>query len=246
MKLIQNCLDKGLTPGLILLDAGCGNNGPLLKEIENKGLKYVAAINRSRNVYYEMAGDTRREKHRIEDVAKTLAPESFEPVELLLEQPRKVWVATIEVYLPKMSGKRIIAIQLNAPVLDEASEVDCYITNESRELASAEWIARSYSRRNWVEVFYREAKGWLGITEYEVRDEQSMQRHWTLVFTAHSLIHYQHLTGGLRRWSLKPLETFHDALTAYKCAAEFLLVRWIGLFPEVFAAHRSNLGLVWG
>ena len=246
LKLIQNCLDKGLTPGLILLDAGYGNNGPLLKEIENKGLKYVAAINRSRNVYYEMAGDTRREKHRIEDVAKTLAPESFEPVELLLEQPRKVWVATIEVYLPKMSGKRIIAIQLNAPVLDEASEVDCYITNESRELASAEWIARSYSRRNWVEVFYREAKGWLGITEYEVRDEQSMQRHWTLVFTAHSLIHYQHLTGGLRRWSLKPLETFHDALTAYKCAAEFLLVRWIGLFPEVFAAHRSNLGLVWG
>jgi hypothetical protein len=25
-----------------------------------------------------------------------------------------------------------------------------------------------YSQRNWVEVFYREAKGWLGLKEYQV------------------------------------------------------------------------------
>ena len=245
LKLIQTCLDRGLTPGLVLLDAGYGNNSTLLKEVEDKGLKYVAAINKCRNVYWEMPTDTRREKHRIEVVAQTLAPECFKPIELLLEKPRKVWVATIEVYLPKMSGKHIVAIQLNAATLEEASEVDCFITNETKERASGEWICQSYSRRNWIEVFYREAKGWLGITEYEVRDEQSMQRHWTLVFTAHSLIHYQHLTGGLRRWSTKPLESFHDALTAYKSATEFLLVRWISLFPEVFTSHRSRLGQVW-
>jgi SRSO17 transposase len=246
LKLIQTCLDRGLTPGLVLLDAGYGNNAPLLKEVENKGLKYVAAINRTRNVYYQMSGDSRREKHRIEDVAKSLAPESFKPIELQLDKPRTVWVCAVEIYMPQMSGKRIVAVQINAATFAAASEVDYYITNEAKERASAEWIVRSYSRRNWVEVFYREAKGWLGITEYEVRDEQSMHRHWTLVFTAYSLIQYQHLTGGLRRWSTKPLETFHDALSAYKCAVEFLLVRWIGQFPEVFAAHRSSLTLVWG
>jgi SRSO17 transposase len=165
LRLIESCLDKALTPGLILLDAGYGNNSTLLKEIEKKGLKYVAAINKCRNIYFEMSMDTRREKHRIEDVAKTLTPESFTPVELPLEEPRTVWVATIEAYLPKMSGKHIIAIQLNAATFEEASEVDCYITNETKERASGEWICRSYSRRNWVEVFYREAKGWLGITE---------------------------------------------------------------------------------
>ena len=107
------------------------------------------------------------------------------------------------------------------------------------------WIVRSYSERNWVEVFYREAKGWLGITEYQVRDERSIHRHWILVFTAHSLIQWQQLTGGLRRWSTKPLETFPEALRAYKSAVEFLLVRWISIFPEVFAAHRFNRSLVW-
>ncbi len=179
-----------------MLDAGYGNNAPLLKEVENKGLKYVAAIMKTRKVYYQMPGDTRREKHRIEDIAKSLAPENFVPVELKLEKPRMVWVATIEIYMPQMSGKRIVAVQLNAPVFAEASEVDYYITNQSKEIASAEWIARSYSQRNWVEVFYREAKGWLGITEYEIRDERSMHNHWTLVFTAHSMIQYQQLQEG--------------------------------------------------
>jgi hypothetical protein len=28
--------------------------------------------------------------------------------------------------------------------------------------ATAEWIVTTYAQRNWVEVFYREAKGWLG------------------------------------------------------------------------------------
>lgn len=243
LKLIQSCLDKGLTPGLVLLDAGYGNNAPLLKEIENRGLKYVASISKARVVYYQLAGDCRREKHRIEDIAKSLAPESFLPIKLDLDKPRTVWVSSIDIYLPKMSGKRVIAIQMNAPTFTEATEFDYYITNENKEIAA--WIARSYSRRNWVEVFYREAKGWLGITEYEVRDEQSMHRHWTLVFVAHSLIQYQHLTGGLSRWATQPLQTFQDALSAYKCAVEYLLVRWISLFPEVFAAHRSDLGMAW-
>ena len=245
LALVDRCLERGLTPGLILLDAGYGNNAPLLKELESRGLKYVAAIHKTRNVYYEMPGDKRREKHRVEEIAKSLAPENFQRIELPLEEPRTVWVAAIEVYMPQMSGKRTVAIQINAAMFEEASEVDYYITNQTKEIASAKWIALAYSQRNWIEVFYREAKGWLGIAEYEIRDARSMHNHWTLVFTAHSLIQYQYLTGGLRRWSTKPLETFQDALRAYKGAVEFLVVQWIGYFPGVFAAHRANLGLVW-
>jgi hypothetical protein len=245
LDLIDECLARGLTPGLVLLDAGYGNNIPLLKKIEEKGLTYVASINKNKIMFYKMLGDTRREKHGIEEIAKSLAPECFAAIELKLEKPRNVWVASIEVYLPKMSGKRKVCIQLNAPTFEEATEVDYYLTNETSEIANAGWIARGYSRRNWVEVFYRESKGWLGIADYEVRDELSMQRHWIIVFCAHSLIQFQQLTGGLRYWAEKPLATFNDALKAYKTAVEFLVVRWISQFPEVFAAHRSNLGYLW-
>src|SRR5277367_1153548 len=61
LALVERCLKRGLTPGLILLDAGYGNNAPLLKELESRGLKYVAAINKTRNVYYQLPGDKRRE-----------------------------------------------------------------------------------------------------------------------------------------------------------------------------------------
>jgi hypothetical protein len=245
IKLIDSCLQKGLTPGICLIDAGYGNNVPLLKRIEEKGLKYVAAINKNKNVYYELPGDKRREKHGIEEVAKTLAPEKFAELELQLQEPRKVWVATIDVYLPKMSGKRKACIQLNAPSFEESTERDYYLTNEVTDRSTAQWIAQSYSRRNWVEVFYRESKGWLGMTDYEVRDESSMYRHWIMVFVAHSLIQYQQFTGGLRRWATEKLSTFNDALKAYKIAVEYLAFRWISLFPDLFAAHRSSLGYLW-
>jgi len=39
-----------------------------------------------------------------------------------------------------------------------------------------------YSQRNWVEVFYREAKGWLGLKEYQTRGIKSLKRHFILVF----------------------------------------------------------------
>jgi hypothetical protein len=42
--------------------------------------------------------------------------------------------------------------------------------------------------------------------------------------TAHSLIQFQQLSGGLRRWATTPLETFNDALKAYKIAVEYLVV----------------------
>ncbi len=245
LALIDRCLARGLQPGSVLLDAGYGNNGPLLVEIEKRDLVYVAAISKSRRVHYKMPGDKERTKHRLDDVAKTLAPDSFQPITLPLEKPRTVWVATLSVYLPKMSGKKIIAIQLNAPTIEEADEIDYYITNAPPEQATAGWIAQTYSKRNWVEVFYREAKGWLGITEYEVRDERSIYRHWILVFTAYTLIIWQQLTGGLRRWSTESLDTFGQAYKAFRTAVECLLVRWIGQHEEVFAAHRSSLGLIW-
>jgi hypothetical protein len=34
-------------------------------------------------------------------------------------------------------------------------------------------LIHTYSQRNWVEVVDREAKGWLGLNEYQVGDKSS-------------------------------------------------------------------------
>ena len=64
-------------------------------------------------------------------------------------------------------------------------------------------VAREYALRNWVEVFYGEAKDELGAGQYQVRDLDSILRHWYLVFVAHSLLVSLRREGRLGRWCKK-------------------------------------------
>ena len=91
------------------------------------------------------------------------------------------------------------------------------VTLEKEEITTPkvtpQWVVETYSQRNWVEVFYREAKGWLGLKEYQVRHKRSLLRHFILIFCAYTFILWHKLTGGLRRrWGNKPLNTFPEAM----------------------------------
>ncbi len=244
LRLIDRCLNRGHIPDLSLFDSAYGNNGPFLVEIENRQLKYVAALVKARIVYAQLPGELSRNKHRLEDVAKTLAPENFTKITLKLEKPRDVWVAVVPIHFPNLEGTRFVAIQLNAPTFDDATEVDYLMTNQPKELATAEYIARSYSERNWIEVFYRESKGWLGMTEYQVRDQRSIERHWLMVFNAFTFMAWLRHTGGLRgAWSSLEVNTFGDAFRVFRHAVECNILQWLPGNWDVFMAHRAKSGL---
>lgn len=245
LRLIDQCMARGYCPGVTLVDAGYGNNSPFLKQLETRDLSYIAALAKNRRVWCQLSGDRQPMKYRLDEIARTLAPEQFTAVQLHLHKPRTVWVALIQLRLPQLEGQRWVAIQLNAPTVAEATEVD-YLLSNTDEQVSPEGIAQTYSQRNWVEVFYREAKGWLGLREYQVRDAKSMKRHWVLVFSAYTFIVWHQLTGGIRRrWSTKALETFGEAIEAFRTAVEFRLIRWLAAHVDVFAAHKAKFGLVW-
>jgi hypothetical protein len=58
-----------------------------------------------------------------------------------------------------------------------------------------------------------------------IRDKGSRRRHLVLVFCAYTFIIWHSLTGGLRRrWANKPLNTFTDALEAFRTAIYFRFV----------------------
>ena len=98
-----------------------------------------------------------------------------------------------------------------------------------------------------MEVFYREAKGWLGLKEYQTRSIKSLNRHLILVFCAYSFIIWQQLTGGLRRrWANKPLNTFTEALSAFRTAISYRFVSWLQKNSDVFASHKRQLGACLG
>lgn len=246
LRLIDKCLERGEGPGVVLIDAGYGNNSRFLQELEARKLRYIGGLAKNRKILVQLEHGLERKEIRLDELAKSLNSEAFTAIQLKLEKPKTVWVATIEVELSTMSESKTVAIVMNAATLSTATEVDYLITNASREKATGEWIVTTYSQRNWVEVFYREAKGWLGLKEYQVRGERSLYRHWILVFCAYSFIVWHTLTGGLRRrWANQTLETFTDALEAFRTAISYRFVRWLQENMDVFTAYKASLGFIW-
>ncbi|BAU04581.1 transposase, IS4 family protein [Fischerella sp. NIES-3754] len=208
-------------------------------------MKYLGGIAKNRKVTINQT-DNIQQTIRLDELAQSLPKEAFTEIQIDLEKPKTLWVVTCEVEISSLTGKRNIAIVMNASTFSAATDIDYFITNISSSIVTPQWIVDTYSQRNWVEVFYREAKGWLGLKEYQVRDKRSLLRHFILVFCAYTFILWHQLTGGLRRrWANKPLNTFTEALEAFRTAMSFRFIDWLNLNCDVFAAYKASLGYIW-
>lgn len=245
IKLIDLTLKRGYQPGIVIVDAGYGNNTSFLLKLENRKLKYLGGLAKNRKVTINDKDNT-QQTIRLDKLAQIISQEEFRGIKLNLDKSKTLWVATKEVEISGLGGKRNIAIVMNAATFSEATDIDYFITNVASSIVTPEWIVNTYSQRNWVEVFYREAKGWLGLKEYQVRDKKSLLRHFTLVFCAYTFILWHQLTGGLRRrWASKPLNTFTEGLEAFRTAMSFRFFHWLTAHRDVFAAYKASLGFIW-
>lgn len=245
IKLIDRTLERGYRPGVVIVDAGYGNNVSFLLELENRKLKYLGALAKNRKVTISQT-ENNQETIRLDQLAQSLPQQAFTEIQLNLDKLKTVWVTAKEVELSRLDGKRTIAIVMNATSFSQATDIDYFITNTDPSVVTPKWIVNTYSQRNWVEVFYREAKGWLGLKEYQVREKTSLLRHFTLVFCAYTFILWHQLTGGLRRrWANKPLNTSVDALEAFRTAMSFLFFDWLTVHRDLFATYKASLGFIW-
>ena len=245
LALIDRSLKKGYQPGIVIIDTGYGNNTNFLLELEKRKLKYLGGLAKNRKVKVIKESEI-SEEIRLDKLAESLPAENYREININLETPRKVWVTTLKVEISRLQGTRTVAIVMNAATFEEADDIDYFITNVDSNIATSQWFVDTYSQRNWVEVFYREAKGWLGLHEYQVRDRFSLRKHFILVFCAYTFILWHKLTGGLRRrWANKPLKTFPEALEAFRTGISYRFVQWLNQNSDVFAAHKASLGFVW-
>ncbi|ACC85060.1 IS701-like element ISNpu7 family transposase [Nostoc punctiforme] len=245
IKLIDRTIQRKYQPGIVIVDAGYGNNTSFLVELEKRELKYLGGVARNRKITITNE-DTIQQTIRLDELAQSLPQEAFKEIQLNLDKPKTVWVLTREVEISQLKGKRNIAIVMNAATFSQATDIDYFITNVSSSIVTPKWVVDTYSQRNWVEVFYREAKGWLGLKEYQVREKRSLLRHFILVFCAYTFIVWHQMTGGLRRrWANKPLNTFTEAIDAFRTAMSYRFFDWLTLNRDVFAAYKASLGFIW-
>ena len=245
LELIDKSVERGYRPRIVLIDSGYGNNTTFLLELEKRKLKYLGGLAKNRKVKV-IKDSVTSDEIRLDSLAESLSSDDFTEIIINLGKPKKVWVTTVEVEISRLEGKRKIAIVMNASSFENADDIDYFITNVDPSIATPQWFINTYSQRNWVEVFYREAKGWLGLKEYQVRDKRSLERHFILVFCAYTFIIWHKLTRGLRRrWANKPITTFPEALEAFRTAISYRFVEWLNQNRDVFVAYKASLGFVW-
>jgi hypothetical protein len=58
--------------------------------------------------------------------------------------------------------------------------------------ASLEEVIRLYGLRMWIEQSYKQVRGTLGWSQYQVRSDRAIRRHWQLVCCAFSFCWYHH------------------------------------------------------
>lgn len=104
LKLIDKYLERGERPGVVLIDAGYGNNSKFLRELESRKLTYIGGLAKHRKAIYQQENQEKKsKKNRLDELAKNLNPKAFTEIKLNYEKPRNLWVATLEVELSTMS-----------------------------------------------------------------------------------------------------------------------------------------------
>ena len=157
IELIDRSLSRGLSPGIVLIDGGYGNNTTFLKKLEERELKYLGKIAKNRKVIVKLKSLNEIEI-RIDELAKSLPSEKFEPVILSLEKPKKVWVTTFTASTSRIFEERTFAIVMNASSIEDATEIDYFITNVEPSKVTSEWIVNSYSLQKLDRVFFIEKR----------------------------------------------------------------------------------------
>ena len=77
LKLIDKCLARGEKPGVVLVDAGDGNDSNFLRQLESKKLKYIAGLAKNRKVICQLVSSVGQVNIRLDELAKSLEPQTF-------------------------------------------------------------------------------------------------------------------------------------------------------------------------
>ncbi len=81
IKLIDLTLNRGCQPGIVIVDAGYGNNTSFPLELEKRELKYLGGFAKNRKVTVNTE-DNVQQKIRLDELAQSLPQEVYTEIKL--------------------------------------------------------------------------------------------------------------------------------------------------------------------
>lgn len=208
-------------PNRFLVDAWYGNSPRYLRAIKEMGWEYIAAIKGNRTIFAKMLGDSSHPSRRADEVLKLVKADKFELVSVCRADgsTESVYAASLEVKVKRMPWEQRLVIQVDDPARRDPEKARLFLAYG--QCQEAVEVVQAYACRNWVEVFYEEGKDDLGADQAEVRREERLLRHWTLVMVAHTMVQVLRLTRSYDAWTDRPPTRFGEAL---RCLQD--LFRW--------------------
>ena len=216
LDLIDEGLGAGVEPRAVVTDAGYGHQAAFLDGLEERELPYVAGVNRDDHfrVAQEVAADRgdgppppyqgRGRPRKAPSLANRVEPK--EAQDLLDALPEEAWqqiawregtkgplvkqFARVRVFRTGLRGKHLESegwLIGEHPLPNHTGDRKVYFAHGLDDLNFDDLVDLAHLR--WVvERFYQDAKGELGLDDYEGRLWQGFHRHLALVMLAHSFL----------------------------------------------------------
>lgn len=208
-EMIEAAIARGDLPfSWVTCDEGFGDNPGFLKQLEDANITYLADVSISTLVWLERPQTvipppkpTGRPPSRERLAAD--APERIPLDELAAQLPKKAWrkykvkdgekgpIEAQFAFVPavasrdKLPGPDIVVVFRRS--LSEPSDLKVFITNAPADTPREELVRVSGMR--WpIETCFDEAKGCLGMDEYQTRSWRGWHHHMTLVILAHHFL----------------------------------------------------------
>lgn len=144
----------------------------------------------------------------IQEWYQQLPDQAFEPVRFRYRQRDRMeryWAAAQTRQVDQLGRVRLVASHKKE---DRSDEPRFYVCNYLRWELS--YLLGRRQLRWPIEPSYEDTKGPLGFDAYELRDEEGIRRHWTLVFAAYSAARHANAQGRWGNWIKAKLKTVGD------------------------------------
>jgi hypothetical protein len=184
-RMLWRTLEGGLKADWVLGESVYGSHRPLRSGLEERMQAYALAGACKEKV--EVAGGSRK---RVDQVARTLAPTAWQRLCAGdgSKGPRLFDWAQVELSRPEPEGwKRWLVVRRSLDQGPKPAEVGYFLV--FAPATTPLWqIVMAIGSRWSVEQCFEEAKGEVGLDEYEVRSFQGWYRHLTLCMLAHAFL----------------------------------------------------------
>jgi hypothetical protein len=220
--LVDRARKAGIAFRAVVADSVYGESPNFEGELWKAKVPYVLSLRPHKGRWAEMEA-----AHTPEEAAQRLgwsSPEDPGEWRAIVRRFRdgreeRWWAAEVETlvgYGPKESV-RLVAVTTD-PITLPANSSWYLTTNlpapgsnraQDSELSPADLkeVVRLYGLRMWVEQSYKQVKGELGFSDFQVRSDAAIRRHWQLIFCAFSLCWWAYVR---RRYEVTTIDAAPD------------------------------------